>query len=175
MRPSDQILGPVIAAAECDGLEDLPFAGRIGNASRPAPRLYGKADGRLQRLASSVAVRIEFESRTWLLVRSVSEGVAAMSVKHSPEQEARLIPSAGLKVTERSYSSYQENEWDNFARDSFGSFLGSWRVITARRLFGAVRLFDFILSAGSSASQKVGQCALLINAQSVRPSSIAST
>jgi hypothetical protein len=93
--------------------------------------------------------------------------MAGIPLKHSPEKEARPIPLAGLKITERSYSSYQENEWDIFARGSFGSFLGSWRVITARRLFGAVRFFDFILSEGSSAYHKVGQCALLIDAQSV--------
>src|ERR1700676_1869342 len=65
-------------------------------------------------------------------------------------------------LTERSYTSYEENEWDNFAHGSCGSFLGSWRVITFRRFFGAVRFFDFSLSAGSSAHRKVGQCALLI-------------
>jgi hypothetical protein len=70
-------------------------------------------------------------------------------------------------MTERSYSSYQENECDNFARGSFSSFLGSLRVISARRLFGAVRFFDFILSDGSPAYHKVGQCAVLIDAQSV--------
>jgi hypothetical protein len=86
---------------------------------------------------------------------------------HSPEKEARPIPRAGLKITERSYSSYQENEWDNFARGSFGSFLGSWSVITARRFFGTVRFFDFVLTDGSSVYHKVGQCALLIDAQSV--------
>jgi hypothetical protein len=88
-------------------------------------------------------------------------------MKRSPGKEARPILLAGLKMTERSYSSYQEHEWDNFARGSFGSFLGSWRVITARRLFRTVRFFDFILPDGSSGYQKVGQCALLIDAQSV--------
>src|ERR1700737_886086 len=70
-------------------------------------------------------------------------------------------------LTERSYTSYEKNGWDNFAHGSCGSFLGSWRVITFRRFFGAVRFFDFILSAGSSAQRKVGQCALLIDEQSV--------
>jgi hypothetical protein len=86
---------------------------------------------------------------------------------HSPEKEAHPLPLMALKVTERSYSSYQKNEWDNFARGSTGSFLGSWRVINARRLFGAVRLFDFILFDGPSAYHKVGQCALLVDARSV--------
>ena len=91
----------------------------------------------------------------------------AIPLKYIPDQEARLIPPTGLTLTERSYTSYEENEWDNFAHSSCGSFLGSWRVITVRRLFGAVRFFDFILSAGSSAHRKVGQCALLIDERSV--------
>lgn len=93
--------------------------------------------------------------------------MATIPLKQSPEKEARPTALAGLKITERPYSSYQGTEWDAFARDSSGSFLGSWRVITARRLFGAVRFFDFILSDGSSAHHKIGQCALLIGAQSV--------
>src|ERR1700682_4832654 len=92
---------------------------------------------------------------------------AAMSPKPGPEKDSHLIPPPELKLTERSFSSYQRNEWDNFARGSFGSFLGSWRVIMARRLFGTVRLFDFIHSDGSSVNRKVGQCALLVAARSV--------
>jgi hypothetical protein len=93
--------------------------------------------------------------------------MTAMAITHSSENEAHPISQAGLKITERPYSTYHENEWDNFAHSCFGSFLGSWRVITARRLFGSVRLFDFILTDGSSVYHKVGQCALLIDAQNV--------
>jgi hypothetical protein len=93
--------------------------------------------------------------------------VAATPIKYDPEKEACPVPLARLKISERSYFSFQKNEWDNFARASFGSFLGSWRVIKARRLFGVVRFFDFILSDGSSTNHKVGQCALLVDAQSV--------
>jgi hypothetical protein len=92
---------------------------------------------------------------------------AAISINHTPEKEAPPVPLQGLKIIERSFFSYREKEWDNFARASSASFLGSWRVIMARRLFGAVRLFDFILSDGSPVYHKVGQCALLVDARSV--------
>ena len=53
-------------AARCDAPEDFPFVRTIGNASHLAPGLYGKADGKLQRLALVVAVWIEFRSRDCL-------------------------------------------------------------------------------------------------------------
>ena len=92
---------------------------------------------------------------------------AAIPINHTSEKEAPLVPTPGLKIIERSSFSYRDNEWDNFARASCGSFLSCWRVIMARRLFGEVRLFDFILPDGSSAYHKVGQCALLVDARSV--------
>jgi hypothetical protein len=44
------------SAAERDGLEDLPFARTIGNASHLAPGLRGRAGDKLRDQASSVAV-----------------------------------------------------------------------------------------------------------------------
>ena len=45
---------PVGSAVECDGLEDLPFARTIDNASHRVPRLCGKAGDKLQGQASTV-------------------------------------------------------------------------------------------------------------------------
>ncbi len=63
-----------------------------------------------------------------------------------------------LVVAERSFSSLRGEEWDDFAVASGGSFLGSWRVINARRLLGRVKLFDFLLPDGTDVRRKVGQC-----------------
>jgi hypothetical protein len=54
---------PGSSVSECDGLEDLPRARRIGNASRRARELYGRADDKLEARASDVAVWIELQSR----------------------------------------------------------------------------------------------------------------
>jgi Acetyltransferase (GNAT) domain len=70
--------------------------------------------------------------------------------------------SPELILAERSFSSYRGDEWDNFASASGGSFLGSRGVIKARRLFGRVKLFDFLSVDGSRTRLKVGQCAVLI-------------
>ncbi len=54
---SDQILGSVITQSAPrlnGGLEDLPLARTIGNASRLAPGLHGRVGDRLQDQASSV-------------------------------------------------------------------------------------------------------------------------
>jgi hypothetical protein len=54
------------SAAECDGLEEPRSSRTIGSASCLAPRLYGRADDRLQDQASSGAVWIEFQSTDYL-------------------------------------------------------------------------------------------------------------
>jgi hypothetical protein len=46
---------PVGSAIECDGLEDLPYARTIGNASHLAPGLPGKAGDKFQGQAASGA------------------------------------------------------------------------------------------------------------------------
>src|ERR1700694_3901155 len=57
---------PVGSAVECDGLEGLRCTRRIGNASRLAPGLCGRAGDKLRGQASSVAVWHEFESKRHL-------------------------------------------------------------------------------------------------------------
>ena len=44
---------PAVRAAECDGLEGLPCARTIGNASHLAPGLYGRVGYKLQGQVSS--------------------------------------------------------------------------------------------------------------------------
>ena len=46
---------PVGSAAECDGFEDFPYTHTIGNASRLAPGLHGRAGDKLQGQAASGA------------------------------------------------------------------------------------------------------------------------
>ncbi len=57
---------PAAFAAECDGLEDLPFARNIDIASRLARELRGIAGDKLPDQASSVAVSIGFQSKRHL-------------------------------------------------------------------------------------------------------------
>lgn len=68
-----------------------------------------------------------------------------------------------LGVEERSFASFRAGEWDDFAEATGGSFLGSWRVINVRRLFGRVRLFNFLLVEGTQEPRKIGQCAVLVH------------
>ncbi len=75
---------------------------------------------------------------------------------------AALQNGTQLTVTERTFSSIRREEWDALAEASGGSFLGSWRVIKARRVLGRVKLFDFLLTDGNGAQRKVGQCAVLV-------------
>ena len=72
-----------------------------------------------------------------------------------------------LIVEERSFSSFRADEWDKFAAACGESFLGSWGVVKARRFFGRVRLFDFVLTGGSGPRQKVGQCAVHVGRRKV--------
>lgn len=65
-----------------------------------------------------------------------------------------------LMLAKRSFSSLRQEGWDDFAVVSGGSFLGSWRVINARRFLGRVKLFDFLLRDGAAAPRKIGQCAV---------------
>ena len=55
---------PAGCAAECDGLEDLPCARTIGNASRLSPELPGRVGDKLQdQAASGVAWRGSLSKR----------------------------------------------------------------------------------------------------------------
>jgi len=63
-------------------------------------------------------------------------------------------------MSERPFSSFGPDEWDNFVLASEGSFLGSWRVVNARRLLGPVRIFEFFADDESPSPTKVGQCAI---------------
>lgn len=76
--------------------------------------------------------------------------------------------SSAVVARERSFASFREEEWDDFAHACGGSFLGSWRVIQTRRLTGRVKLFDFMLEDGDRPAQKVGQCAVLAGKGKVR-------
>jgi hypothetical protein len=67
---------------------------------------------------------------------------------------------AQLIADRRSFASYRGDEWNAFAAATGESFLGSWGVVKARRFFGHVRLFDFILLDGAGSRKKVGQCAV---------------
>jgi hypothetical protein len=66
-----------------------------------------------------------------------------------------------LKISERAFASFKPREWDNFVLASGGSFLGSWGVLRARRLFDSVKLLEFHADNGVVA-QKVGQCAVIV-------------
>jgi len=57
---------PIGSATECDGLEDFPFARKIGNASRLAPIPRGKAPDRIQDQASNGAAWRGSESKRHL-------------------------------------------------------------------------------------------------------------
>jgi hypothetical protein len=75
------------------------------------------------------------------------------------QSEPNLPPE--LRLEEKSFSSVEPDEWDDFVLSTGGSFLGSWKVVRARRLFGRVRLFDFFAENTSSSSPKIAQVALL--------------
>jgi Acetyltransferase (GNAT) domain len=68
-----------------------------------------------------------------------------------------------LIAERRSFPSFHRDEWDDFAAETGESFLGTWNVISARRLSGEVRLFDFILVDGIGTRKKIGQCAVHIS------------
>ena len=72
-----------------------------------------------------------------------------------------------LVAEERAFSSVHGDEWDDFAAASGESFLGAWGVIKARRFFGRVRLFDFLLADRLGSRRKVGQCAVQVRNQKV--------
>jgi hypothetical protein len=88
-------------------------------------------------------------------LESFAQGLFPFAVVLTPETTPELI------MLKRSFSSYHGDEWNSFARASGGSFLGSWRVVRARRLFGRVKLFDFLL-VGARTPLKVGQCAVVV-------------
>ena len=67
----------------------------------------------------------------------------------------------------RPFSSFRRGEWDNFAAASGESFLGAFGVLKARRLWGSVKLFDFVLANPTGSRQKVGQCAVIVGAREV--------
>jgi hypothetical protein len=71
-------------------------------------------------------------------------------------------PVLELKLEEKSFASIRSEEWDDFVLATGGSFLGSWKVVRARRLLGRVRLFEFFAENGSPNSPKIAQAALLI-------------
>jgi hypothetical protein len=50
---------------------------------------------------------------------------------------------------------------EQFCAREWGSFLGSWGVVRAHRLFGRIELFDFVLVDGAR-TLKVGQCAVVV-------------
>ena len=54
------------SAAECDGLEDPPFARTIGNASHLSSRLLGRAGDKLPDQASNVAALRGYQSKRHL-------------------------------------------------------------------------------------------------------------
>ena len=98
----------------------------------------------------------EIDFNRWLQLASEHQMTSAGRAPRPSQIAARLT------AVQRSFASYQRDEWDSFARASGGSFLGSWGVVRARRLLGPVRLFDFILEDGAGATRKVGQCAVAV-------------
>jgi hypothetical protein len=81
------------------------------------------------------------------------------SPARTPQTE--LTSFAELRLEEKSFSSVQPEEWDDFVLSTGGSFLSSWKVIRSRRLFGRVRLFEFLAENGSPRGRKIGQVAVL--------------
>ncbi len=72
-----------------------------------------------------------------------------------------LSSGSELRLVERPFSSFRSEEWDDFVLSTGGSFLGSWKIVRARRLLGRVRLFEFFAENGSTNPSKVAQVALL--------------
>ena len=76
---------------------------------------------------------------------------------------------SGIKLVaeRRSFASFHGDEWNEFVAASRGSFLGSWGVVKARRFFGRVKLFDFVLVDEAGSRQKMGQCAVHVGNRTV--------
>jgi hypothetical protein len=113
-------------------------------------------------IASGDAPRSDRIERKFLM-GSLPQRLVESQELHGVVQGAASSASVSkLTVAERSFSSLRQEEWDDFAVASGGSFLGSWRVINARRLLGRVKLFDFLLPDGARGPRKVGQCAVQV-------------
>ena len=83
---SRQCHRPVGFAAEYDGLEDPPCARTIGNASRLALGLHGRAGDKLQDPASSVAVWPASQSKRHLDIFKELLSLRLWKTKHQPSQ-----------------------------------------------------------------------------------------
>jgi hypothetical protein len=93
-RPCRRRGGSVV---RCDGLEGLRFARTIGNASRHARGLRGRAGDKLQPPASSVAVWIDFPPRDDL---NAFEELLSLRHRKTDDQPSegrqKSVPVAGL-------------------------------------------------------------------------------
>jgi hypothetical protein len=70
--------------------------------------------------------------------------------------------SPALRLLQRTFSSFSPNEWNSCVSASDGSFLGSWEILRARRLFSRIEFFDIVSLSGSGTPLKIGQCALKV-------------
>lgn len=79
--------------------------------------------------------------------------------------DEKQVREAGsiLRLAERTFSTIDGHEWDEFVQASGGSFLGSWALLKACRIFREVKLFELFVESSSCAELKVGQCAVRLS------------
>jgi hypothetical protein len=76
--------------------------------------------------------------------------------------------SPHVALDERAPGAIDPAAWDAFVRACGGSFLGTWRIVRANRLWSRVRVFEFTLRSPDGPPRKIAQCALSIARGRVR-------